>query len=104
MRLHKGDMLEIAGDHGEMAIMTVVRLSGSSGLVHLNVHHASACGDDPATKPKAYAPASLQRRKARAVKVSPLGILAYAKSNILALGSTKGPDPADLGQRARTPI
>ena len=83
MRLHKGDMVELQGNDGKGNIMTVIRLSASSGMVHLGHHFASGGFEGGSLgKPNAYAPRSLQKRHARAVHVDAAGQMSYRASNV----------------------
>jgi CRISPR-associated endonuclease Csn1 len=83
MRLNKGDMVELQGDGEKGNIMTVIRLSASSGMVHLGQHFASGEFEGGSMqKPNAYAPRSLQKRHARAVHVDAAGRMTYRASNM----------------------
>ncbi len=89
MRLHKGDMVEITGADGNLEIMTVIRLGGAAGTVHLARN--SDCGTSraldenveatTAQKPRAFAARSLQKHNARSVNVDPTGTITHRKSN-----------------------
>ncbi len=86
MRLHKGDMLEMQCEHGSTRRMTVVRISGSSGNVHVADHFRAGGGaeGEPAdgdARCFALAPNSLRLRAARAIDVDPEGVTRYRRSN-----------------------
>jgi CRISPR-associated endonuclease Csn1 len=86
MRLHKGDMLEMQCEDGSTRLMTVVRISGSSGNVHVADHFRAGGGAEGETADGdarcfALAPNSLRLRDARAIDVGPGGDTRYRRSN-----------------------
>lgn len=88
MRLHKGDMIELTGADGIRSIKTVMRLSPSSGYLHLAGHNeagdlsARHADTADAFRWELVRVSSLAARNARAVAVDELGRVSYRRSNV----------------------
>jgi hypothetical protein len=106
MRLHKGDMVEIKNADGRADFMTVIRLGGAAGTVHLARHCPCGMIDDregadlaqAPHKPRAFAARSLQKHHAWAIRVDPAGNMVFCRQTFpmirtRCLGGGSGPLP-----------